>query len=467
MREPLRTALTLCLCLVLDAAAPAGLTASTASADQLQEFTTRTPIALQGDGPYYQLTLPLEAQFGSQFLDLRDLRVFNGQGEMVPFSLIKGRSRADEAVLRTPLTWFPLYATDTPDSVPEIRVERRADGTLVSIKGGEAKDPGRQKLRGYLLDISHNKDAARKLELDWDAAVTGFQQLSVEASNDLQTWRAWQRSAQLARLEFGGQRLERKQIELPGNHADYIRLTWSMPQEAPQLTSVILTSSTSTYRPAPFLWSGEIQPARTSAGEYEWEFPQRLAIEQIKIGVPQVNVLTPAEIWGKTGTEVNAPWRLLTTTVLYRLQIDAKELQQLEVALAGLPVKMIKLKSDPRTGGLGAGMPTLTYGMASHQVLFLARGSEPFVLAEGNGQARAADLSPDTLIPGYGTSAAPPISTATLASIPSDQTVPPELAPEAKSGFTNWKTTILWVVLLTGIATIAAMAVHLLRQTQA
>ena len=466
MRQPLRTALTLCLCLLLDAAALAALTASAASADQLQEFKIRTPITLQGDGPYYQLTLPLEAQFASHFLDMSDLRVFNGQGEMVPFSLIKGRSRGDETVLRTPLTWFPLYATD-PDLVPEIRVERRADGTLISVKGGEAKDPGRQKLRGYLLDISHNKDAARKLELDWDSAVTGFQQLSVEASDDLQTWRAWQRSAQLARLEFGGQHLERKQIELPGDHADYIRLTWSMPQEAPQLTSVILTSSTSTYRPAPFLWSGEIQPTRTSAGEYEWEFPQRLAIEQIKIGVPQVNVLTPAEIWGKTGTEVNAPWQLLTTTVLYRLQIDGKELQQLEVALAGLPVKMIKLKSDPRTGGLGAGMPTLTYGMASHQVLFLARGSAPFVLAEGNGQARAADLSPATLMPGYGTSAAPPISTATLASIASDQAVQQGLAPEAKSGFANWKAMILWAVLLTGIAAIAAMALHLLRQTQA
>jgi Protein of unknown function (DUF3999) len=103
MREPLRTALTLCLCLVLDAAALAALTASAASADLLQEFETRTPITLQGDGPYYQLTLPLDAQFGSHFLDMRDLRVFNGQGEMVPFSLIKGRSRADEAVLRTPL----------------------------------------------------------------------------------------------------------------------------------------------------------------------------------------------------------------------------------------------------------------------------------------------------------------------------------------------------------------------------
>jgi Protein of unknown function (DUF3999) len=460
MREPLRAALTLWLCLALDAAAPA-------SADPLQEFETRTPITLQGDGPYYQLTLPLEAHFGSHFLDMRDLRVFNGQGEMVPFSLIKGRSRADEAVLRAPLTWFPLYATDAPDSVPEIRVERRADGTLVSVKGGEAKDPGRQKLRGYLLDVSRNKDAARKLELDWDSAVTGFQQLTVEASDDLQMWRTWQHSAQLARLEFGGQRLERKQIELPGDHADYIRLTWNTPQEAPQLTSVILTSSTSTYRPAPFLWSGALQPTRTSAGEYEWEFPQRLAIEQVKIGLPLVNVLAPAELWGKAGTEVNAAWQLLTTIVLYRLLIDGKELQQQEVALAGLPVKMIKLKSDPRSGGLGAGMPTLTFGVASHQVLFLARGPGPFVLAEGNGQAAAADLSPATLIPGYGTSAAPPISTAMLASMPSDQAVPPALAPEAKSAFANWKTMILWAVLLTGIAAIAAMALHLLRQTQA
>lgn len=460
MREPVRT-LTLCVCLMLGAAAVA------APADSLQAFRSRTPIALQGEGPYYQLTLPLEAQLGSHFPDLRDLRVFNGQGEMVPFSLIRGQSRADAAVLRTPLTWFPLYAPDTPGAVPDILVVRRPDGTVVSVSGGDAKDPGRQKLRGYVLDLSHGKDPPRKLELDWDPAVTGFQQLSVDASDDLQTWRPWQRSARLARLEFGGQHLERREIELPGVHADYIRLTWDSPQEAPPLTSAILTTSTSTYRPAPFLWSDGTAPTRSGGGDYQWDFPQPLAIERIRIGVPEVNVLTPAEISGRTGTQANAPWQVLTSTVLYRLQIDGKELQQLEVGIPGLPVTAIRLKSDPRSGGLGAGTPTLAYGMTSHQLLFLARGSPPFMLAEGNDQAAAADLSPPTLVPGWGTSTAPPISAAALDSTALDQATPPIPAPAAKSGLPDWKTMVLWAVLLTGVAAIAAMALHLLRQTRA
>lgn len=470
MSNPVPTILTLCAGLVLGAG---GAGVAAAPAERLQDFRTRAPVTLQGDGPYYQLTLPLAAQLGSHFLDLRDLRVFNGDGEPVPFSVIRASTHAEAAERRTPLNWFPLYAPDTPDSVPDIVVVRRPDGTVVSVTGGDAKDPGTApgktlgtpRLRGYLLDLSQARNTPRRLELDWDTAVTGFQQLSVDASDDLQTWRPWQRSAQLARLEYGGQRLERREIELPGGHADYVRLTWNTPQQAPPLTSAVLTSSASSDPPAPLLWSEATAPTRAGAGEYQWEFPQPLAIERIRIAVPEVNVLTPAEVSGRARTEAIAPWQVLTTTVLYRLQIDGKELQQLEVTLPGVPVKTLKLKTDPRTGGLGANPPTLAWSLTSHQLLFLARGSPPFVVAEGNDQAGAAGLVPATLIPGYGTSAAPPVSAAALDDIALEATAP-QSAPEPASGGADWKTLVLWAVLLTGVAAIAAIAMQLLRQTR-
>jgi hypothetical protein len=456
MKRAWQSALTLCLLVALER--PAAL------AEAPRQLPAQAPIELHGSGPYYQLTLPLAAHLAAHFSDMRDVRVLNGQGEMVPFSLLRGQARTDQAVSESRIPWFPLYATDAArDSLPDIRVERRADGTVVSVKAGDNASPGVPKVRGYLLDLSQSRNAARKLELDWDPAVPGMQQLSVEASDDLQTWRTWQRSAQVARLDFNGQRIERKQIELPGDHATYARIMWQVPQEAPALTSVTLTSSTSTYRPAPMVWSDPAQPTHTDTDEFEWQLPRILPIERLKIGLPQVNVLAPAEVWAKADAEPSTHWRLLTRAVLYRLQVDGKESQQQDVELTGLPVRAIKLKLDPRTGGLGSGVPTLSFGLTAQQVLFLARGQGPFMLVVGDQEAKSVDLPPATLIPGYDTPAAPPISTAELGPLgsPTPPTEPPQ---SAKPGPVDWKSATLWAVLLIGIATIAAMAFQVLRQ---
>jgi hypothetical protein len=104
----------------------------------------------------------------------------------------------------------------------------------------------------------------------------------------------------------------------------------------------------------------------------------------------------------------------------------------------------------------------VSLGLAGRQLLFLARGGGPFVLAIGNAKAELADLAPATLIPGYESSAAPPISPARLGAL-AGMAVPP--VPSSASALTpNWKTVTLWAILLTGVAGIGAMALYLLRQ---
>lgn len=238
-----------------------------AAGDAPQSFAATAPIALAGDGPYYRLSLPLDVHFAARFPDLSDLRVFNREGEAVPFSIIRARPRAEQAVARSEVKWFPLQGSETaPELLPEIRVERRADGTVVSITGDERRAGDAPALRGYLLDLGRGKDGARALELDWDPAVTGFQQISVETSDDLQHWRRWPETVELARLEYQGQRIERRQFDLPrGDRAAYLRLLWHDPATAPPLTSAVLIASTATLSPAPFVWSAAMPPRRSGA----------------------------------------------------------------------------------------------------------------------------------------------------------------------------------------------------------
>lgn len=67
--------------------------------------------------------------------------------------------------------------------------------------------------RGYVLDASHleKRDNVKALTLDW-RGVTGFQLVDIAASDNLQDWRSVRRDAQLARLDYNGQRIERRRI---------------------------------------------------------------------------------------------------------------------------------------------------------------------------------------------------------------------------------------------------------------
>jgi hypothetical protein len=443
----------------------APLSAVEAVAETPGDFEAHAPLTLVGKGPYYQLTLSIEAYLVAQFPDLRDLRVFNAQGDAVPFAMIGRQSRNESALERTPVAWFPLYGPSaSSDAIPEIRVERRADGTVVSVNGSDRSDAAGPKLRGYLLDASQNKHAMRALELDWDSGMTGFQQLSVEASNDLQHWQTWVKDAQLARLEFNGERIERNRIELLAGRADYLRLTWHEPSTAPSLKSVTL--ATSSERPDPLAWSAPVEPRRSAANEYEWEFPRRVPAERLRIELPSVNLLVPVEVWGSDGAERQAKWRLLTKTVLYRLQTDGREWQQQEISLSGQPIKSLRIKVDARSGGLGSDLPALAIGLTSRRVVFLARGDEPFMLAVGNSQTNAADLPLTTLIPAYNTANAPPISSATLGPLGA-ATLGGTAASSPEPFHFGWRTAVLWTVLLAGVGTVAAMALYLLRQLKA
>jgi Protein of unknown function (DUF3999) len=445
-----------------------------AAADSIGDFAERAPIELKGGGPYYLVPLPFEAYPAARFPDMRDLRVFNNAGEAVPFALIRAMPQSEQKTADVAIAWFPIYASAPADTAPDVRVERRSDGTVVRVTGGAPRGSGASTLRGFLLDLSQSKDPAHRLTLDWDPAVTGFQQLTVEASDDLEHWQTWRNDAQLARFEFNGEHVERRVVDLEDRHARYLRLLWRAPATAPGLTAVTLTTASAMAQPAPFVWSAPLAPVQASDGdttkpaaqasEFEWQFPVPLAPERVKIGLPQENVLAPVSLWGRADEEARTPWRYLAGGVVYRLHSEGHDWEQDEIALATAPMKRLKLKLDRRSGGLG-GAPMLSVGLTARQLLFLARGTGPFVLALGDEKAAAADLSPAMLVPGYGSDGAPPISAAELGPLTRAAGLAAASDEPSAAGLTlNWKTATLWAILGTGIVSIAAMALYLLRQ---
>ncbi|RRV29113.1 DUF3999 domain-containing protein [Pseudomonas sp. o96-267] len=434
------------------------LIAAVQAEERQQDYRQQLPLVLEGAGPWYRVELPMAVHYAAQHADLRDLRIFNAQGQAQAYALLAGQRESRDEEQEHGVRWFPLYSYGQQSGVPRLRVQRSTDGTLIELSGDEPATAQRQ-LRGWLLDASAIDAPLVRLNLSWSGGEEGFQRFSIEASDDLQHWRAWG-EGQVARLSFGEERIDQRQVELPAQSARYVRLLWHSPQQAPELDVVTLRSRRQSSSPAPLVWSQPMPAQALGDGSYEWQLPQALPLERLRISLDESNTLAP--VWFEARSREQDPWRALTSGMLYRLPQDGREVRLDELALPGSPVRQLRLKVDARGGGLGQQPPTAAFAVRATQLVFLARGEPPYRLAVGRGDATSAALPISTLIPDYSTERLASLARAEV-DVSAAETVV-ETAP-ATAG-TDWKRWGLWAVLLLGVALLAAMAASLLRRPE-
>ena len=421
------------------------------------DFSSQVPLSVSGNGPWYRLELPLAVQLNARQADLSDVRVFNAAGEPQAYALSRQASQRTESREVTDVKWFPLYAPDTQATLPGVVMKTTAEGTLVEIKPSTAPKPGKQVLRGWVLDASKIKAPLQQLSLDWSREQEGFQRFSIEASDDLQHWQSWG-DGQVARLSFADERVEQHDVSLPGQSARYLRLVWK-GQAAPLLTSARLASATSSSLPLPLVWSQPLSGTRLKAGEYTWKLPTGLGVERLRIELKQPNTLAPVTLAGRR--DGNQAWQPLSNGLLYRLTQNGQDVVQDELQLPGQTVAELKLQVDERGGGLGVEAPALHFAVRATQLVFLARGEPPFTLALGNASVKAANLPLSTLIPDY---TAERLNTLGQAKVAGAVAVTSPAVPAAVDSGPNWKKFGLWAVLLLGVAALGGMAYSLLRK---
>ncbi len=432
--------------------------ASVLAQEQPGDYAVQLPLSLSGEGPWYRLDVPMALHFAARYGDLRDLRVFNGEGQALAYALVAGQGESRDSQQEQAVKWFPLYAEQGDNSAtPSLRVQRSTSGTLIELRDESDSAAQPALLRGWLLDASASDEPLVRLQLDWEGGQEGFQRFSIEASDDLQDWQPWG-SGQLARLSFGDERVEQRQVELPGRKARYLRLLWQSPQQAPQLTAASLRSQRSDRVPAPLVWSQPLAATRSPDGEYQWQLPLALPLERLKVELTQANSLAPIRVSGRADSKGN--WQSLAQGLLYRLPENGAEIRQDELSLPGWTVQQLRLQVDERGGGLGSEPPQVAVAVRATQLIFLQRGSPPYRLALGRAGAESAALPLTTLIPGYQPQRLQQLGTAE-AQLPADSIKQQEQAAASDS---NWKRWGLWLVLLVGVGLLALMAVSLLRR---
>jgi hypothetical protein len=268
--------------------------------------------------------------------------------------------------------------------------------------------------------------------------------------------------AQLLKITYGGDTLAQERIELGNLHARYLRLRWL--DAAPDIASMdveeqtVNTSAPKSSAP-PMQWREGIsaRPGNTP-GEYLFETDGAYPIGLLRLSLPQSNTVARVTIFSRA--DAQAPWRTLTSSVVYRLQGKAGDQESPPLEIAANTAREWRITVDMRGGGLGAGPLTVAAGWHPALLTFVARGSPPFALAVGNASLMSTAVSRSELMIGATSNLATARVGAAL-SVP-----PPEPPVVSVTKDTDAKRRyILWGALLLAVGALGTMAWRLSRTT--
>ncbi len=429
-----------------------------------EDFAYGLPIMPEERGPVYRIRLPESVYRHVTRTDLGDMRVFNGRGEPVPHALRRPQPRKGKAPAPVSLNFFPVYDTgDEKTGSIWFQITTDEAGAILRTRPEET-GPASGSITAYLIDASGLKHLPDALRLDWTQPGDSFvAQVSVSVSSDLDRWRNLISSATLARLRYGDRTLGRTTIPLPGGTGKYIRLSWPVPGSDIRITSVTAAFTPPSAAPAEReerLVPGTAVP--DAPGVYQFDTGGHYPADQLNLRLPEPNSLAEGALFSRSAPDM--PWQFRQKGVFYHLIVgEDTELVNDPVSLSPVTDRYWRLEIPSAETGLGGGIPDLRLAWEPHELLFLARGAEPFTLAYGSAAVPPAGRTADPLLrtvhQGDGSEAL-----VKPAAIREPVTLGGETALTPPPPPLPWKTWILWTVLVLGVLTVGWMAWQLYRQ---
>ena len=399
----------------------------------------------------YRISLPLTVYQFTSYEDLADLRVFNAEGIVVPFSLSRPAAQAPihKAPIAVPL--FPLRegARVVFDGV-QLTISSAGSAVNLKTQNGTTMEGT---VRQYLLDARMLDATLSALQLAWpDGAPEYTGRLSVEVSDDLAAWRSLVLSAPVANLRANGQKLVANRVDCAPTKAKFWRLSWLTNPPAFELTNVLGEPAASPTEPARAALDVTGLPDSKSALEYTFDLNAHPPVSRVNVLLPEANTIVDVELFSRSAPK-NA-WRLITRSGFYRLKTPDAEQQNTPLEISPDTDRFWRARIV--SVGISPQAPLrLHVEWIPSEVTFLPEGSAPYLLAYGNASATRAEADfsrlPTTL----------DIAPATLTSA---QTLGGASRLVAKPAQLAWTRIALWSVLFLAVILLAWMAYRLSKE---
>ncbi|STW08976.1 transmembrane protein [Klebsiella grimontii] len=338
-----------------------GAAGTAASSDEAREqpldYRQGLMLETSGASPWYRVELPPTIYQGTAWPDLRDVRVFNHQGETVPFAL--QAQKVQPAMPETmALRLFPLQMSLVPPREESRRgleslLLRSTTGIEIRLETEDVKALG----QSYLLTLPVDKTdafALAQLRLNWESLAANWQgKASLYSSRDLKYWHPVQEDAPLMDLARDNDRLKMDTISasltLSAQGNRYLLLILDAQSKAPALNSV--TALAERREPESTRIELNAQAHRVSDEEAVWRWARASAADFAQNIVGRRRGSTGR---ARLAQRRNEPWQPLTKTVLY--QLDGKRSD--DIPLSGQPVEAVRIKTI--NARLSASLPAIS-----------------------------------------------------------------------------------------------------------
>ncbi len=470
-------------------AALATLALACAAAASAADAPAPLPLTLSGNGPWYTLRVTLAARQLSAQPALSDLRVRNAAGEAMAFA------------------WAELPASaPQPQRVPARLYKVPAPPASAASASDDGARPS------WIVETHGDGQDLQQLDLELERGTQGAYTLAIEAGDDLQHWRAVKADAQLVQLQAlpqvgatgalasqsGREQLRSDPLDLDDRPARYLRVTTAARSATPPLVSATIARVPHRPAPPPLEWSEPVAASRCDENACEYALPPNLPADAVQIAPAEADTIGQVIVSGR-GDAANAPAsrRSLLRGSLHALRVKAgggqraapawdsagvvnvywltqaagePDLHSTPLRLSGQAWTTLRLETFGPISQLGRTPPAIRLGVRPRQLVFVARGDGPFVLARANATEKSAAMPLGELMPARSTTDATlPEATAVVgapagaapasASVQAPAAASAPLAVAASSN-APW----LWAALLAGLALMGAMAWSLLRR---
>ncbi len=403
------------------------------------------------DGSVVQrLTVPDDVYEWLTRRDLGDLRVFNRDQEEVPYN-VRRPAGLDEYAAWQSLPLFVLpHAESEEGGGLDLKVEVNESGAIVSYQGGTVGPAG---ARAFLLDASALKQTPTEMKLSWHDGDGGesISRIRLESSDDLNDWQLLIADTTIARLSNAGNEVRLDQFHLPPRKARYLRITQIEGRSPLSITGVDVR-----YR------RSELPERRwrTLAGhpvDDGWEFQSGgwFPVDRLQLTSDE-NFLVSARLYSREREEND--WRDRGERTFYRSMI-AGTVAESEPVYIDEGDRFWRIEFD----GPALDSPALRISWLPDEVVFLRQGPGPYVLAYGQAGVESRQWPLTELLRKL--NGGPPVD---LANVPFARLMdaqmlggPDRLVTEPEP--IDWRTIVLWMVLVLGVLAVGAMAYRLLR----
>lgn len=436
------------------------LASCAAIAAPADDYARQWPLAsTDADAGAYRVELDATVYRAARSPALRDVDVVNAEGAAVPAQLLVPDASPEVGTRRTPLRWFalPQPLAARPGDLA-LAVERDADGRVrrVETRLSDASAAGEVAAGSWLVDASALREPVAALWLEWTRDGGDIdRRYRVEGSDDLRDWRLLQAQAPLVDLAREGERLQQRRVPVDAR-MKYLRLTPEGGSGALRLVGVEAELRQAAPAPGPH-WQSLAGRAVEERGvvHYEFELDGRFPIESADV---QLSGNGTGEWTLYSRDDPALPWvRRAGPWVSYRIGADERSAPQaLGERVRDRHWKLAGRVPVPRP-------PELRLGWRPEALVFVAQGAPPYRLVAGSARAARGDApvarSLEAIRGARGASWQPAAATLGDAqALAGEDALRPAPAPR------DWRSWLLWGLLVAGALLVAGFAFSLLRQ---